>query len=74
MKLTLARVRKVVRQAMEQHGIEGEVLDTRWLGVLCSPRFGNGPRFRNATSIVRSNGRTVKKHITLEDNGGWEVK
>ena len=74
MRLTLARVRKVVRQAMEQSGIEGDVIESGWYGQLSTPRFGNGPRFRIGWAIIRSNGRTVKKHVTLESNGGWCVK
>jgi hypothetical protein len=76
MRLTLARVRKVVHIAMEEHGIEGEVIDAKWIGQLSEPRFGpiRGKRFRIATAIIRSNGRTVKKLVTLEENAGWCVK
>lgn len=76
MRLTKARVRKAVRSAMDEHGIEGEVIDIKWLGVLSEPRFGPiaGKRFRVASAIVRSEGRTVKKFITLVENGGWMVK
>ena len=74
MRLTLARVRKATRSALEQHGINGEVMDAKWLGQKSRPKFGNGPQFRVASIIVRFNGITMKKFVTLEDNGGWVVK
>ena len=75
MNLTLARVRKVVRLAMDQNGIEGEVVDASWYSTcLCTPKFGNGPKFKNARCFIESNGRRVRKFVVLESNGGWCVK
>lgn len=74
MRLTLARVKAVTRQAMTDNGIVGTVVSACWHSTgLCTPKFG-GPKFKNARCTIEVDGREVRKFVVLEDNGGWCVK
>ena len=75
MRLTLARVKAVTRQAMTDNGIVGTVVSASWHSTgLCTPKFGNGPKFKYARCTIEQDGRQVRKLVCLEVNGGWSVK
>ena len=72
---TLAGIRRVTREALKAEYLDVTIEPAEWLSTgWCVPKV-SGPLFKVARVwLVNAEGSRYPKLVTVENNGGWNIR